>query len=108
MWNHRGSGAGRSFASHCPDPPGDPDAWRGRELGLHYDVRPRHRGQDPLLFLDLRAGRRRLLQRSEGCTVLNLFSYTCGIGVAAVALLDSPRAGPPDTVSDFRDELAAA
>ncbi len=28
--------------------------------------------------------------------------------VAAVALLDSPRAGPPDTVSDFRDELAAA
>ena len=85
VWNHRGEGAGRNFASHSPDPPGDPAAWRGRELGLDYDVRPRHRGQDPLLFLDLRAGRRRVLQRAEGRSVLNLFAYTCGIGVAAVA-----------------------
>lgn len=66
----------------------------GRELGLRYDARPRHRGQDPLLFLDFRAIRRRVLGREQadgralrgaaaGKRVLNLFSYTCGIGVAA-------------------------
>jgi 23S rRNA (cytosine1962-C5)-methyltransferase len=53
------------------------------ELGIRYDVRPWHRGRDPLLYLDLRAGRRFMLQESEGLEVLNLFSYTCGIGLAA-------------------------
>ena len=54
----------------------------GSELALQYDVRPRHRGRDPLLFLDLRSGRRALLQRASGCEVLNLFAYTCGMGLA--------------------------
>lgn len=63
-----------------------PTAWtgeeRGLELGISYDVRPRHRGQDPLLFLDLRALRRRVLaHRAE--RVLNLFAYTGGIGLCA-------------------------
>lgn len=57
----------------------------GRELGARYDVRPRHRGQDPLLFLDFRAARRLVRERSRGASVLNLFAYTCGIGIAAMA-----------------------
>jgi len=58
------------------------DVW-ARELGVKYDARPRHRGQDPLLFLDLRAGRRRVKKVAPKKTVLNLFAYTCGVGVAA-------------------------
>lgn len=57
----------------------------GHELGLAFDVRPRHRGIDPLLFLDLRVLRRQLREHSAGRRVLNLFAYTCGIGVAAAA-----------------------
>ncbi len=57
----------------------------GRELGLVYDVRPKHRGQDPLLFLDFRAARRWVKAQSAGKEVLNLYAYTCGIGVAAAA-----------------------
>ena len=53
------------------------------ELGIKYRVQGRHQGQDPWLFLDLRAGRRYVKAHSEGKTVLNLFSYTCGIGIAA-------------------------
>jgi 23S rRNA (cytosine1962-C5)-methyltransferase len=55
----------------------------GVELGIRYDVRPRHRGQDPLLFLDLRVGRRWIRRSSKGLSVLNLFAYSCGMGVAA-------------------------
>ncbi len=78
-WNHRGPGAGGSDWREADDPP------VGRELGLAYDARPRHRGQDPLLFLDLRAGRRRVRAAAAGKRVLNLFAYTCGVGVAALA-----------------------
>ncbi len=53
------------------------------ELGVKYRVQARHQGQDPWLFLDLRAGRRYIKAISQGKTVLNLFSYTCGIGIAA-------------------------
>jgi 23S rRNA (cytosine1962-C5)-methyltransferase len=55
----------------------------GSELGIKYRVQGRHQGQDPWLFLDLRAGRRYVKANSAGKTVLNLFSYTCGIGIAA-------------------------
>lgn len=55
------------------------------ELGVKYRVQGRHQGQDPWLFLDLRAGRRYVKANCEGKTVLNLFSYTCGIGIAAGA-----------------------
>lgn len=57
----------------------------GHELGLSYQVRGKHQGQDPLLFLDMRAGRRWIQQQVEGQSVLNLFSYTCGVGVVAAA-----------------------
>jgi 23S rRNA (cytosine1962-C5)-methyltransferase len=48
-------------------------------------VRPRHRGLDPLLFLDFRAGRRKVLATSGEKSVLNLFAYTCASGIAASA-----------------------
>ena len=60
-----------------------------RELGVNYRIQARHAGQDPWLFLDLRAGRRRVMQEvavanaTAGKSVLNLFAYTCGVGVAA-------------------------
>ncbi len=57
----------------------------GRELGLSYDVRPYHRGKDPLLFLDLRVLRRWMRANARGKSVLNLFAYTCGVGVSAGA-----------------------
>ena len=53
------------------------------ELGVKYRIQGRHQGQDPWLFLDLRAGRRYIKAHSKDKTVLNLFSYTCGIGIAA-------------------------
>jgi 23S rRNA (cytosine1962-C5)-methyltransferase len=53
------------------------------EMGVRYLIQARHAGQDPWLFLDLRAGRRRIMREAAGKSVLNLFSYTCGIGVAA-------------------------
>lgn len=72
VWNHRKGGGS----------PGAPSEAIGLEEGLRFDVRPRHRGQDPLLFLDFRVARRWVRQRGA-TSVLNLFSYTCGIGVAA-------------------------
>ena len=78
-WNHRGPEGGGSPWEDTGE------ALLGHELGLAYDVRPRHRGQDPLLFLDLRAGRRWIKREADGKNVLNLFAYTCGLGVAALA-----------------------
>ncbi|MDO8695530.1 MAG: class I SAM-dependent methyltransferase [Pseudomonas sp.] len=57
----------------------------GHEWGLKYRVRGRHVGQDPLLFLDLRNARGWVKQHSQGKSVLNLFAYTCGVGLAAAA-----------------------
>jgi 23S rRNA (cytosine1962-C5)-methyltransferase len=82
VWNHRPDGAKRAEAAGGVAPE---DAV-GQELGVQYDVRPRHRGNDPLLFLDFRAARRWVQQAVRGGTVdsvLNLFAYTCGMGVVA-------------------------
>ena len=57
----------------------------GHEWGLNYRVRGRHPGQDPLLFLDLRNARGWVKPHSPGKSVLNLFAYTCGVGLAAAA-----------------------
>ena len=54
-----------------------------REGGVRFRIRVRHRGNDPWLFLDLRPVRRAVAGESAGKTVLNLFAYTCGVGVAA-------------------------
>ncbi len=57
----------------------------GHEWGIAYRVRARHAGQDPLLFLDLRNARGWVRQHSAGKSVLNLFAYTCGVGLCAAA-----------------------
>jgi 23S rRNA (cytosine1962-C5)-methyltransferase len=57
----------------------------GHEWGLNYRVRGRHAGQDPLLFLDLREARGWVKQHAAGKSVLNLFAYTCGVGLSAAA-----------------------
>ena len=53
------------------------------EMGVKYHIQGRHAGQDPWLFLHLRAARRRVMQEASGKTLLNLFAYTCGVGIAA-------------------------
>ena len=53
------------------------------EIGVTYLIQGRHAGQDPWLFLDLRAARRRVMQEVPGKSLLNLFAYTCGVGIAA-------------------------
>ena len=75
VWNHRADKS-RNVIAEAESPV-------GRELGVRYDVSPRHRGQDPLLFLDLRAGRRLILERARGKSVLNLFAYTGGVSLCA-------------------------
>jgi len=78
VWNHRGRDRGTQLPYEGVEP-------IGSELGLRYHVTPRHRGQDPLLFLDLRAGRRRVREHARGKSVLNLFAYTGGVGLCALA-----------------------
>ena len=53
------------------------------ENGILFTSKLRHEGQDPLLFLDMRVGREFMKKNSHKKSVLNLFSYTCGIGIAA-------------------------
>ncbi len=74
----------RSTALHQPDDAALEDQI-AHEWGLNYRVRGRHSGQDPLLFLDLRNARGWVKQHSAGKSVLNLFSYTCGVGLCAAA-----------------------
>ncbi len=53
------------------------------ELGVRYLTKTSYRGQDPYLFLDMRATRRYLLANSYSLSVLNLFAYTCSLGLCA-------------------------
>ncbi len=83
VWNHRGP---REAGVHLPGEESSEAALAERlvhERGLALCFRARHRGQDPWLFLDLRAGRRALAALAPGKSVLNLFAYTCGAGLAA-------------------------
>lgn len=54
------------------------------EAGLRYRVRPLH-NQNAGLFLDMRNGRNWVRQHAADARVLNLFAYTCGFSVAAMA-----------------------
>lgn len=84
-YNHRGKKAVEAFDKwHRPAPEALAD-FTCREGGLKFLIRARHRGIDPWLFLDLRAARRFVGKNSAGLSVLNLFSYTCGVGVTAAA-----------------------
>lgn len=56
----------------------------GVENALKYHIRPLA-AQNSGLFLDMRAGRRWVQQHARHKKVLNLFAYTCGFSVAAMA-----------------------
>ncbi len=84
VWNHRPALRRGGFERVSPAPAAVHEAV-GREEGLRFLVDPRHGGLDPLLFLDLRVGRRRVREIAAGQSALNLFAYTCGLGVAAAA-----------------------
>ncbi|MBL8057735.1 MAG: class I SAM-dependent rRNA methyltransferase [Anaerolineales bacterium] len=55
-----------------------------RENGLRFLIRPAA-GLSVGLFLDMREMRAWVREQAAGRTVLNLFAYTCGFGVAAAA-----------------------
>ncbi len=54
------------------------------EKGLRYLIQP-GQGLTVGLFLDMREGREAVRAGAEGLSVLNLFAFTCGFGVAARA-----------------------
>ncbi len=99
--NHRGEPPAPDFPWHQPAA----EALQPvlcREASVRFRIQARHRGQDPWLFLDLRAGRRRLCELAPGRSVLNLFAYTCGAGIAAA------KAGAREVVNvDFADSALA-
>ncbi len=83
LWNHRAQR--RHPATPLPLPPEAEAPQLCREEGLVYEIRPRPWGKDPWLFLDFRATRRWVRANADGRSVLNLFAYTCGVGIAAQA-----------------------
>jgi 23S rRNA (cytosine1962-C5)-methyltransferase len=80
--NHRGDDVAAGHIAHEPTTEALQDHFC-RERGVRFLVRARHRGQDPWLFLDLRAGRAHVQAHARGKRVLNLFAYTCGVGIVA-------------------------
>ena len=54
------------------------------ESGLKYHINL-GRAQNTGLFLDMLNGRRWVMEHAQGKAVLNLFAYTCGFSVAAIA-----------------------
>lgn len=61
-----------------------PEEWIIEEDGLRY-LLDLGRKQNTGLFLDMRLGRRWVRENAEGQRVLNLFAYTCGFSIAALA-----------------------
>jgi 23S rRNA (cytosine1962-C5)-methyltransferase len=81
VYNHRGNRA-EMFSYHQPSRVALQPVL-AREFGLSYQILARHRGLDPHLFLDLRMGRRWVLNNAAERSVLNLFAYSCGLGQVA-------------------------
>ncbi|WP_277962157.1 class I SAM-dependent methyltransferase [Pseudomonas sp. RIT-To-2] len=64
---------------------GEPvDSWLIDEDGLRYQL-DLGRKQNIGLFLDMRYGRQWVREQAAGKRVLNLFAYTCGFSLAAIA-----------------------
>ncbi len=83
IYNHRGKAPTESFAQwHQPSAEALEEI-QCQEQGLDFYIRGRHQGIDPWLFLDLRAGRRIVFKTVKDLSVLNLFAYTCSVGVTA-------------------------
>lgn len=71
--------------SACEWLSGEPlETWDIVENGLRFRL-DLGRNQNTGLFLDMRLGRRWVQEQAAGRRVLNLFAYTCGFSVAAVA-----------------------
>ncbi|MDA8242858.1 MAG: class I SAM-dependent methyltransferase [Elusimicrobia bacterium] len=84
-YNHRGKKSSEPFEKwHRPSPAALAE-FVCSEGGVKFLISARHRGIDPWLFLDLRAARRFVRNGAKGLSVLNLFAYTCGVGVCAAA-----------------------
>ncbi|MCD5996578.1 class I SAM-dependent methyltransferase [Pseudomonas sp. CDFA 602] len=60
------------------------DEWVITENSLHYKV-DFGKKQNSGLFLDMRYGREWVQAQARGKRILNLFAYTCGFSVAAIA-----------------------
>ncbi|MGH8435320.1 MAG: class I SAM-dependent methyltransferase, partial [Pseudomonas sp.] len=60
------------------------DEWLVTENGLRFKL-DLGKKQNNGLFLDMRYGRRWVQAQAQGKRVLNLFAYTCGFSVAAIA-----------------------
>jgi 23S rRNA (cytosine1962-C5)-methyltransferase len=75
---------------YLPDSPGEwllgepREHWLISEGGLRFQL-DLGRKQNTGLFLDMRYGRRWVREHALGKRVLNLFAYTCGFSVAALA-----------------------
>lgn len=85
VWNHRGKSARQSFADFSADDERSSREYVVSEHGVRFPIRARHRGLDPWLFLDLRAGRRALLELCRDKSVVNYFAYTGSAAIAALA-----------------------
>lgn len=84
VWNHRGGARTSKDFARFHEADAAAEAFHvGHERGVRFAVRGRHRGLDPLHFLDFRVVRRWLGENARGADVLNLFAYTCTAGVAA-------------------------
>ncbi len=86
VYNDRSSGKNPEsrISKNNPEKPiAENEPCFSNEIGIQHAVRADYQGQDPLLFLDMRAGRRFVLNNCKGLSVLNLFAYTCGIGTCA-------------------------
>lgn len=71
--------------SHMEQLLGEPvSEWLISENGLRYKLDLGIK-QNNGLFLDMRYGRRWVQKQAQGKRVLNLFAYTCGFSVAAIA-----------------------
>ena len=71
--------------SHMEQLLGEPvEEWTISENGLRYKLDLGIK-QNNGLFLDMRYGRRWVQEQAQGLRVLNLFAYTCGFSVAAIA-----------------------
>lgn len=84
-WNHRANWPREPFERWHTPHPSALEEHVATEFGVPYAIRARHRGQDPWLFLDLRAGRRIVSDLAAGRSVLNLFAYTGSAGICAAA-----------------------
>lgn len=90
VWQHAQAQALLLQHRYLPDSPtqwllGEPvDEWLVTEHGLRFKL-DLGKKQNTGLFLDMRYGRRWVQAQAQGKRVLNLFAYTCGFSVAALA-----------------------